>query len=344
MKIAIHHRPGSFSDLWIEYCEKEYISYKLVDCYRTDIVQQIRDCDALLWHHNSQSNFKDSISAKRILFALEQAGINVFPDFNSGWHFDDKVGQKYLLEAIGAPLVASYIFYDKDEAMNWIETTTFPKVFKLAGGSGSKNVLLIKSKKKCKKLIKIAFGKGFNQKNIKNQISDDILRFKKFKNPIDILKAIARPFIKSDFAKKQKKEKGYLYMQDFIPNNKYDIRVVIVNGKAAAEKRFVRKNDFRASGSGDFDYKGVNKDVISLAFKIAQKLRMKSIAFDFIFDKNNQPLIVEMSYVFGTAGIRMAPGYWDSDLKWYEKEFKPQEFIIKELLEEIKNRKNDVTN
>ena len=38
MKIAIHHRPGSFSDRWIEYCEKEGIEYKIVNCYDNDIV------------------------------------------------------------------------------------------------------------------------------------------------------------------------------------------------------------------------------------------------------------------------------------------------------------------
>ena len=33
MKIAIHHRKGSFSDRWIVYCKKEGIEYKLVNAY-----------------------------------------------------------------------------------------------------------------------------------------------------------------------------------------------------------------------------------------------------------------------------------------------------------------------
>ena len=44
MKIAIHHSQGTFSDRWVAYCEKEQIPYKLVDCYKNDIIQQLDDC------------------------------------------------------------------------------------------------------------------------------------------------------------------------------------------------------------------------------------------------------------------------------------------------------------
>jgi hypothetical protein len=44
MKITIHHRPGSFSDRWIEYCKREGIEYKIVNAYDSDIVKQVEDC------------------------------------------------------------------------------------------------------------------------------------------------------------------------------------------------------------------------------------------------------------------------------------------------------------
>jgi len=162
MKLAIHHRPGSFSDRWIAYCEKKGIDYKIENAFDSDIIQQVSDCDAFMWHHHHEQ-FKDVITAKRILFALEHAGVKVFPNFKTGWHFDDKVAQKYLLDAIGAPLVPSYVFYDKQEALDWVSKTTFLKVFKLKGGAGSSNVKLIKTQQEANKLIKQAFGRGFPQ-------------------------------------------------------------------------------------------------------------------------------------------------------------------------------------
>ncbi|MBQ3950041.1 MAG: hypothetical protein II661_06160, partial [Bacteroidales bacterium] len=92
MKIAIHHRPGSFSDRWIEYCEQQGVDYKIVNAYDSDIVQQVSDCDAFMWHHH-QAHYADTLFAKQLLYAIEARGICCFPNSPTTWHFDDKVGQ-----------------------------------------------------------------------------------------------------------------------------------------------------------------------------------------------------------------------------------------------------------
>ncbi len=56
-----------------------------------------------MWHFH-QGSPRDILFAKQLIFALQTSGKRVFPDFNTVWHFDDKVGQKYLLEAIEAPI------------------------------------------------------------------------------------------------------------------------------------------------------------------------------------------------------------------------------------------------
>ena len=40
MKIAIHHRQGSFSDRWIEYCETNNIEYKIVNAFDNNIIKK----------------------------------------------------------------------------------------------------------------------------------------------------------------------------------------------------------------------------------------------------------------------------------------------------------------
>lgn len=332
MKLAIHHRPGSFSDRWIAYCEKKGIDYKIVDAFDSDIIQQVSDCDAFMWHHH-HAQFKDVLTAKRILFALEHAGVKVFPDFKTGWHFDDKVAQKYLLEAIGAPLVPSYVFYDKQQALDWASTTSYPKVFKLKGGAGAANVKLVKTQEECNKLIQRAFGRGFSQFDRLEFLRE---RLRKFKNGthtfLDLIKGFYLAFKSTEFSKKIDKEKGYIYFQDFIENNEFDIRVVVVGGKhAAAEKRYVRENDFRASASGKFSYKGIDNKVIEVAFDIAQRLEMESVAFDFVFE-GNKPMIIEMSYGFGTTGISKAHGYWDNELNWHESNFNAHNWMIEAIV------------
>jgi glutathione synthase/RimK-type ligase-like ATP-grasp enzyme len=87
-------------------------------------------------------------------------GLQVFPDTDTCWHFDDKIAQKYLLEAIGAPLVPTYVFYEEDEALAWLRGATYPLVRKLRAGPGSRNGRLIRDYAEAKRFCATAFGKG----------------------------------------------------------------------------------------------------------------------------------------------------------------------------------------
>lgn len=320
MKIAIQHRNGGFSAQWIEYCQKNNIEYKLVNVYDSDIISQVKGCDAFMWHH-SHLDYRDVLFGKQLIYSLEAMGVKCFPNFYTTWHFDDKVGQKYLLEAIGAPLVPSYVFYSKKEAMDWIRKTFFPKVFKLRGGAGASNVKLVHSAKEARHFVNKAFGKGFPQFDRIGYTKERIGKWKEGKDSfIGVLKGIGRLFVPTDFSKMHPREKGYVYFQDFIPNNSYDTRVVVIGGnKAMGERRYCRKDDFRASGSGSFEYVNIDSEILKIAFEMARKLNLQSVAFDFIY-QDSRPLIVEMSYAFGTHGISHCGGYYTQDFKWHATE------------------------
>jgi glutathione synthase/RimK-type ligase-like ATP-grasp enzyme len=334
MKLAIHHRKGSFSDRWIDYCEKKNISFKLVNCYENDIIHQLNGYDILLWHHH-HCDYKDVITAKKILQALEHAGIKVFPNFKTSWYFDDKVAQKYLLEAIAAPLVPSFVFYDEQEALDWAEKSSYPKVFKLKGGAGSANVKLVRSKSQCNKLIHKAFGKGFKQFDSWEYLKEVHSKYKLKKASLkNLAGAVYRTVVSTKFSQQMPKERGYVYFQEFIPNNDSDIRVIVIGNKAFALKRMVRKDDFRASGSGRIIYEKnqIDERCVQIAFETNNKLNAQSIAYDFVFSDKKEPLIVEISYGFSVVAYDQCEGYWDNELNWFEGQFNPQGWMIEELL------------
>ena len=339
MRLAIHNSQSSFSRRWINYCELKGIDYSLVNCYDNDIIKQLNDCDALLWQH-FQTNPKAVLFAKQLLFSLEQSGKRVFPDFRTAWHFDDKVGQKYLLESIGAPLVPCFVCYDKKDALEWAKRETYPKVFKLRSGAGSSNVRLVKNSSMARRVIRKAFGRGFRNYEPFLYYKEIIRKYYLGKaTPRDLVKGVAHIFYQPRFSKVKGREQGYVYFQDFIPNNQYDIRVVVINGKAFAIKRLVRKNDFRASGSGLILYEKELFDdkTLNLAFKLADKLGGQCVAFDFVYD-NNIPKLLEISYGFVPEGYDPCPGYWDKSLKWYPGKFDPFGWIIEAV---IKNKEEN---
>ena len=52
MMLAIHHSEWGFSKDWIDYCKKENIAFKVVNCYDSNIIEDLQGCDVLLWHHH----------------------------------------------------------------------------------------------------------------------------------------------------------------------------------------------------------------------------------------------------------------------------------------------------
>lgn len=337
--IAIHNSTFGFHPRWITYCEKQGIPFKLVNCYANDLIEQLEGCKALMWHFN-QGSHRDNIIAKQILFALEHTGLQVFPNFRTAWHFDDKVAQKYLFEAVGAPLVPSYVFFDKQEALRWVDQTTFPKVFKLRGGAGSQNVRLVHTKTECIKLINKAFGRGFPKYDAWGSLKERIYKFQRGKMPFfEVVKGIIRLFYAPPYARLGASEVGYVYFQDFIPNNDSDIRIIVIGNKAFGLKRFVRDNDFRASGSGSFAYDRELFDIntVKISFEINKRLNLQVGVFDFVFDENNKPLIVELSYGYSHEAYDNCPGYWDENLVWHEGKTTKEEWMVDLVINQLGN-------
>ena len=337
--IAIHKSDSGFHPRWVAYCEKSNIPFKMVDCLSTDLINQLSDCDALMWHH-SQNNPSHLIIAKQILFAVQQAGLVVFPDFNTAWHFDDKVGQKYLLEALKIPWVKSHVFYNKTDALQWIKQTTFPKVFKLRGGAGSANVKLVHNTSQAMRIVTKAYGRGFSNYDAWSNLKEIWRKWRLGKtNGSNLLKATIRIVYKPAYSRIAGKEIGYVYFQDFITNNDHDIRVIVIGDKAFAIKRMVRKNDFRASGSGNIKYEKSNfsDEVIRMGFDIHNKLKGQCTAMDFVFEKG-VPEVVEISFGFVKEVYDPCSGYWDKDLIWYEGKFEPYGWMVELVQKQIQTK------
>ena len=340
--IAIHHIEASYSTKWIEYCKDNGISYKLVNCYESDIVEQLKECDALLWNWN-QSNYKAQLFARGLMTALDRDDFIVYPNSNSGWHYDDKVGQKYLLESINAPLVKSYAFYDKKSSLEWANRTEFPKVFKLRNGAGSHNVQLIKDKNRAIKYINQAFAKGFQANHRSGVLKDRWWHFQRDKTVLSLLN-VSRGIFRFIFPHKKNKElpreRNYIYAQNFIPDCDHDIRVFVIGNRAVTKKRMVRDGDFRASGSGKmtWDIEQIPVECVRIAFQTTEKLGAQSVAFDFVMD-NGVPKIVEISYAASEKGFPDCPGYWNRDLSWTKTPLRVEYFILEDVLDAIEHQR-----
>jgi hypothetical protein len=138
------------------------------------------------------------------------------------------------------------------------------------------------------------------------------------------------------------REHGYAYFQDFIPDNEFDTRINVIAGKYAfGFTRNVRKGSFRASGSGSIDYDigRINPRCVEIAFDIAGKLKVQSIAIDFLKNRDGNPLITEISYAYLAEAVYNCLGHWDLQMQWHDGHVWPTDLILTYILEQVRRAK-----
>ncbi|MCK4817936.1 hypothetical protein KA005_19350, partial [bacterium] len=300
MKIAVHHNlqehSGSFSSKWIQCLNEIGVETVALDFKHDGVIDAVRGCDGAMWHWFHVPD--DKQSAPKVLDAIEFGlRIPVFPNHATRFHYDEKIAQHYFLESINAPCTKTWVFWKKDEALDFLDTVRFPLVFKLSAGAGSSNVYLLKNREEAQSRVEEMFGNGIYPCLSRNETVLDRLRRKLIGEKHWYYHV----------------HKNYVYFQEFLPGNNYDIRVTIIGNRAFGYIRHNRDDDFRASGSGkpEYDPSKIPMDAVSIAHKVSQENGFQSMAYDFLFNKDGDVSMTEISYCYVDHMVHSCLGYWD---------------------------------
>ena len=321
---------------WEEYCKDNNLHYEILNPYDSDIIEKLKMFNILLWHFSGYV-FTDMLIARNVLYSAKNIGLKVFPDFNDSWHFDDKISETYLLQSINAPIPNSFLFYSIDSLRTYLkDNPEFPIIAKLRNGSGSHNVKLIKNKNELVNYAKFMFHNGINSSpSLFYKAGSNIKSSKSINTFINRAKRIPEFLMTLAQSNHFPNEKGYVYLQKFIPNDGYDLKIVTVGNKLSFIGRNIRKGDFRASGGGDlfFDKNKVTKDIIDSAFKTSDKLGFKCMGYDYVVDnKTGKGVIIEISYGFSHKALLQAGGYFDREGNWFNEPLNAPKELLKNLL------------
>lgn len=349
IKIAVHSEKNQHEDnytaRWIAELEKREVRVKKVNLRRNDAISQVRDCDGVMWHWFHTPN--DKQMAPKILSSIELClNIPVFPNLRTCWHYDEKNSQNYLFDAIDAPKIKTWIFWQYDEAINFIKSCAYPIIFKLSVGAGSANILKITDYNEAKQIVDKMFYKGFfpytinefvDQEDRKQPKSFLSMIKKRGKDALRFLLFGDYPPLKDYFLV----QKNYVYFQEYLQNNFHDIRITVIGNRAFGFIRHNRENDFRASGSGNFDVNSENIPVetVRIAHRLSLKNNFQSMAYDFLLNPEGKPVISEISYCYVNWPVHECPGYWDRELKWHEGHMWPEEAHVEDFVNFILDRK-----
>src|SRR5690554_6097720 len=327
----------NWSLAWQKYCEENSIFYKVINPYKIGVINELMKFDIILWHYSNYS-FKDMLMAKNILFTLEDQGKKVFPSFKDAWHFDDKLAETYLLESINAPIPQSFYYYNLNDLEKAVreKEISFPIIAKLRNGSGSHNVKKLDTAEELISYGKKMFTSGLSSApSLMYKASSNIKSSKSIKTFINRAKRIPE-FLKSlSNAKKFNIERGYVYLQEFVPNDGYDLKIVVIGDKLSYIGRNIRQGEFRASGGGDlfYDKSKVTKNVIDSAFKTSDQLGFICMGYDYVVNSKTQKgIIIEISYGFSHEALLSAGGYVERNANWHQEPLNIPSEIIKLMI------------
>jgi hypothetical protein len=344
MKIAVHHSSGmdkgSFSWKWIEELEKRHVEVMACDFFSPNIIQEVAGCRGAMWH--CRLPFRDRQAAPKILQAIQLCmGIPVFPDMRTFWHYDEKVAQYYLLQAADAPALRTWVFWDLRQALDYAAECAFPIIVKLSTGAASQNVLKVDSRRELERIARRLFGRGIRPG--RHNESAPIIIPKSLRE-LRVMKSRTAMTVKHRLLGDESckpvyypLQKDYLYVQEFMPNNSYDIRITIIGNRAFGFIRHNREDDFRASGSGriDYDLSNVPMEAVEIAQRISARCGFQSMAYDFLRSPKGELLINEISYCYANRAVYDCPGHWDDKLEWHAGHMWPEEAQVEDFLDMV---------
>ncbi len=301
------------------------LEYEVVSLEGHDWMRVVQSFDAVIWKPAYMGPQAAAQLQAKAYFLETYAGKTVVPCFRNIWHFENKVAQSYVFDALRVPTPKTVASFDYHDALAKVRREAFPLVFKEPFGAGSSNVRLVRD-------LPAA------ENDLADIFSQQIWYEAKMRLGSS-WKLLLHGFTKRWYWHKIKRllrgEENFrlVYWQQFVPDQTGDVRVAVIGDRHAyAFRRGNRPNDFRASGSGRLDFETpVPEDAIRYCMELNRKLGVDSMAYDLLF-RDGEMVITEMSYTYLDHCLYDGPGLYvleeDGKLRFKEGHIRPQSIWV----------------
>jgi len=273
----------SFSNLGYE-CE--FIGFSEVD------FSQNWDKRLVIYTSQEDDGYYYKSYIEDIVYALKLKGAINIPEFKWLRANNNKVLMEILRNMYdhkNIKTLSSRNFGCKEELISIIDQIEFPVVLKTAEGAMSSGVFLAKTA---------------------NELIKKVDRLTSNKRFFKIIKEQIRFMIYKGYQKESWNRRKFI-VQEFLPNLKNDWKILIFGDIYYIFERRVRKNDFRASGSGQDKYMygsacEVPDGILNYAYEIYNELNVPNLSIDICMSNAQYHLIEMQALYFGTVGHERA--------------------------------------
>lgn len=290
---------GNDHILWIKACEdfRDQVEYRLVNLTSNNWLEEIRKepFDILLAKPGGLTAPFKQLYDERIYILSVVLGYKIFPSPPEIFIYENKRFLSFWLKANNIPHPETDIFYNIEEAINYIRSSAYPFVAKTNIGASGSGVKIIRSTSEAKEYIEETFrGRGAPQRTGPNREKRGFIRrgFNYLFHPCDIAKKISIYMIRA-----ANRQKEFVIFQEYIPHE-FEWRVVRIGDSYFAHKKL--KTGEKSSGSLLKSYDNPPVDILDFVRQITDKQGFYSQAID-IFESSRGYLVNEMQCIFGQS-------------------------------------------
>ena len=315
----LHETDGLNVERVLKFVSSEYECISLtLDELASNLMAGGVECKGNLFFFCSSQikNYKDAIVD--LVFEVAARGGILTPSVEFYISHDNKYYQELYKARVNVPTPKSKLLthYSNSQNIN----VNLPAVVKHYAGFASKGVSLAKTQNELISSVK------------RNMISYIFQNGEIY----EVLRNFIKKYIRyPDFYPERF---GRVVLQSFIPDLKHDWKVLVFSDRTFALKRYTRKGDFRASGSGAFDYEcDVPESLIKFANAVKRQLNTPFVSLDIAESQDGFSIIEYQSVHFGLATMINAKKYFscidDSVEEKVVSSIDVEEIFAKSLLE-----------
>lgn len=292
--------------------------------------QNLKDIEGNIFLYTSSEDqgyyYKSFI--EDIILYLEMNGGIVLPSFkylraNNNKAFMELIRRGFEFEGIRS--LSSFAFGTLEELKRLKLLLSYPIVLKKSSGAMSTGVFLAKNEKELFKKVKKLSKAGLYRSRIK-----DYLR--KYKH---------RGYVPDS------PHRSKFVVQEFIPGLDSDYKVLIFGKRYFIFERPTRKNDFRASGSGNQNYIYGSKvecpsGMLDFAQEVYESMDVPQLSIDIAFDGKQFYLIEYQALYFGTVGVVKSDGFYiihENEWIFQSKKIDLEKIYVDSVLQYINNKR-----
>jgi glutathione synthase/RimK-type ligase-like ATP-grasp enzyme len=285
--------------VWVDSCIhfKDKLTFDVVDITKNDWLDHLSGIpriDFLLAKPGGLTAPYKQLYDERVIILSKELGHKIFPSLDEILIYENKRYLSYWLKAHGLPHPSTYVFYNQDEAENFIRSSSFPIVAKINIGASGSGVEILKDRADAHRYIQKAFKKGITSQSGPRLDKGKIISraYRKLRHPVELKNRISiYRSISND------PQKGFVFFQEYIPHS-YEWRVVRIGDSFFAHKKIVRNE--KASGLLLKGYETPPLPLLNFVKEITDRFRFYSQAVD-LFETPRGFLVNEMQCIFGQS-------------------------------------------